>query len=77
MAARSKAVLGLVPAEESEGPGEAGAEDGSFDGTGKLAPCEMAVQEGFEENVEEGVDDKPGEEESPGWFVFHPTPWFM
>jgi hypothetical protein len=31
----------------------------------------VAVEEGFEDDVEEGVDDEPGEEESPGWFGFH------
>jgi hypothetical protein len=32
------------------------------------------VQNDFEEDVEDGVDDEPGEEESPGWFAFHGAP---
>ena len=61
----------FIPAEEGEEPSEDGAEDGSFDGAGELVPCEVSVQNEFEEDVEDGVDGEPGEEEAPGWFVFH------
>lgn len=69
-----EAVLRLVPAEEGEEPGEGRAEDGSFDGAGELVPREVAVQNNFEDHVEDGVDGEPGEEESPRWFVFHDGP---
>ena len=47
----------FVPAEEGEEPGDGRAEDGSFDGARELVPREVAVQEEFEEDVEDGVDD--------------------
>jgi hypothetical protein len=66
--------LRLVPAEEGEEPGEGRAEDRSFDGAGELVPREVTVQNDFEDHVEDGVDDEPREEESPGWFFFHDGP---
>ena len=67
-------ILCLVPEEEGEEPGEGSAEDGSFDGSGDLVPCGVAVQEGFEEDVEERIRYEPCEEETPGWFVLHVAP---
>ena len=71
---RLETVLSFIPAEEGEEPGEGGAEDSSFDGAGELVPREVAVEEGLEEDVEDGIDSEPGEEEAPGWFAFHRTP---
>jgi hypothetical protein len=72
-----EAVLRLVPVEESEEPREDCAENGSFEGREELGPGEVAVQHVFEEEVEEGVGDEPGEEEASGWFGFHGRFFFL
>jgi hypothetical protein len=66
-----EAVLGFVPAEEGEEPGEGCAKGGVLEGAGKLVPSGAVVEDGLDDHVEEGVGEEKYEPETPGWFVVH------